>query len=1027
MLKKLICIIMLLFTIAPLFEAEAVDYLWAWPTSGTRGVYNTGKPYHAIGHPAIDINGTRGVTNIISVTTGTVTARFTGCKNINGLANGLPCEIAGKGCAMNNLHDYADDNSSKKYCNYGVGNGLHVLTDDGYVLQYAHMDSISSNISVNSKISKGQVLGKMGSSGVSTGTHLHFEVRYNNHSNHWNKTPINPLTMLNRTEGTDNEISVSFTQPTDTSYANKAAIGNTTATVVTKINKTPGSIVSEGGLNLYSSSGTLLKQTRHAISNVSNNGSYFHSWYEIGSGKEVSYTLSPGTKYLYRYYVKINGKEYLSSAYSFTTTGTASASTVTFTTPTDSSYANKVAIGNTTATMVTKINKPAGSEVTEAGFHLYSSSGNELANTRDSVSNVSTNGTYFHSWYEIGAGKEINYALLPGTNYRYRYYVKVDGKRYYSSTYNFTTTGTSPEVVTFSESTDSPYTNMQYIDNSSATFVTRVNKPVGASVDSVRFYIGQTESLENCYDHHISLRNDSPGISDNTNYFHLVYNLGEGHDINYTFFPGREYEYYFTVYVDDVFYRSEIKTFTMPGIDDLRPVEFVVTNAESILDQLYIRDTTALLATVIRKPAFVPYNNYGIKIYDMDSNLVADYIVENPDISVNNYGTTMLFEIGDGKQVDCTLLPGTQYKYHYFARVDGVDYSSYNRRGWDYFTTTGTAPEKPEVSFDVYQYPFEYGSHEIAQPIYNKTSEIESRFYYKPDDAPDSSYTTQVPEAIGDYTVKVVSETHTKIRIGTSDYIIFPKTLTDINTVGLVVTKPYDESSSAGNITGEVEFDGIINSEDVTVAVSPGDYPSEYVGTYTIDLNLTTGGANKNNYLVMSPISFSLASITPIEQAPAITTNLTANIGDSIDLASLVKGAMGDVSFSIAGDKRGSFVDGNSFTAGAPGEIKLNIIISGFDAGGSSAFEYKPYEKAEAITITINPSATAAKEPKSDINNDGVVTIADLYAVAESASYNKSVGQLGYNSDFDVDGNNYVNFNDLVVIRNTENFNRQTG
>lgn len=60
---------------------------------------------------------------------------------------------------------------------YNGGYGLYVVLkhDNGTQTLYAHLSSV--NVSVGQKVSQGDVLGKMGSTGKSTGTHLHFEIR----------------------------------------------------------------------------------------------------------------------------------------------------------------------------------------------------------------------------------------------------------------------------------------------------------------------------------------------------------------------------------------------------------------------------------------------------------------------------------------------------------------------------------------------------------------------------------------------------------------------------------------------------------------------------------------------------------------------------------------------------------------------------------------------------------------------------------------------------------------------------------
>ncbi|MBI2641936.1 M23 family metallopeptidase, partial [Candidatus Roizmanbacteria bacterium] len=57
------------------------------------------------------------------------------------------------------------------------GYGCHIIIDhaNGYQSLYAHMSSLG--VSAGTAVSQGQVIGRMGSTGRSTGTHLHFEVR----------------------------------------------------------------------------------------------------------------------------------------------------------------------------------------------------------------------------------------------------------------------------------------------------------------------------------------------------------------------------------------------------------------------------------------------------------------------------------------------------------------------------------------------------------------------------------------------------------------------------------------------------------------------------------------------------------------------------------------------------------------------------------------------------------------------------------------------------------------------------------
>ena len=63
------------------------------------------------------------------------------------------------------------------YCNSGYGNYIMIKHNNGsevvYSL-YAHLTAGSFQVSVGQSVSQGQVIGFMGSSGFSSGPHLHF-------------------------------------------------------------------------------------------------------------------------------------------------------------------------------------------------------------------------------------------------------------------------------------------------------------------------------------------------------------------------------------------------------------------------------------------------------------------------------------------------------------------------------------------------------------------------------------------------------------------------------------------------------------------------------------------------------------------------------------------------------------------------------------------------------------------------------------------------------------------------------------
>ncbi len=61
----------------------------------------------------------------------------------------------------------------------GYGNVLEIRHPNGYVTRYGHLSRYASNIRVGSHVERGGIVAYVGSTGLSTGPHLHFEVLVN--------------------------------------------------------------------------------------------------------------------------------------------------------------------------------------------------------------------------------------------------------------------------------------------------------------------------------------------------------------------------------------------------------------------------------------------------------------------------------------------------------------------------------------------------------------------------------------------------------------------------------------------------------------------------------------------------------------------------------------------------------------------------------------------------------------------------------------------------------------------------------
>nr|WP_255701411.1 M23 family metallopeptidase [Afifella sp. H1R] len=59
------------------------------------------------------------------------------------------------------------------------GRRVEIKHANGYVSTYNHMSGIAKGIKVGMRVHQGQIIGYIGSTGLSTGPHLHFEVLVN--------------------------------------------------------------------------------------------------------------------------------------------------------------------------------------------------------------------------------------------------------------------------------------------------------------------------------------------------------------------------------------------------------------------------------------------------------------------------------------------------------------------------------------------------------------------------------------------------------------------------------------------------------------------------------------------------------------------------------------------------------------------------------------------------------------------------------------------------------------------------------
>jgi len=84
---------------------------------------------------------------------------------------------------------YAADGGTVTTVGYNSARGNYIIVNHGNGLQTLYQHLSASYVSAGTSVSRGQNIGAVGSTGISSGAHLHFEV-------HVNGTPVNPANYL---------------------------------------------------------------------------------------------------------------------------------------------------------------------------------------------------------------------------------------------------------------------------------------------------------------------------------------------------------------------------------------------------------------------------------------------------------------------------------------------------------------------------------------------------------------------------------------------------------------------------------------------------------------------------------------------------------------------------------------------------------------------------------------------------------------------------------------------------------------
>jgi len=258
-------------------KADAASTL-LWPVPGH---FKLSRGFNSSSHKAMDINDSSVAgANIVAAMDGTVHRKFT--------------------CTTKHYGDYHT-------CN-GFGTGLVIKGTDGRYYSYAHMQagSIPSTLTLKSKVKAGDVLGKVGTTGNSSGPHLHFAIA---NGKDYATGMLDPeLEKYTYTSGTP------FTFSKDNTLMK---VSDTDAVIALKVTKPSANKLISYGATLYGPDGAVLGTASEKV-NIKGETSISLFW---TVSKSMGVTLEPGTQYSFTFWANISGVTLTSSKYEFKTTG----------------------------------------------------------------------------------------------------------------------------------------------------------------------------------------------------------------------------------------------------------------------------------------------------------------------------------------------------------------------------------------------------------------------------------------------------------------------------------------------------------------------------------------------------------------------------------------------------------------------------------------------------------------------------------------------------------------------------------
>lgn len=163
----------------------AANYTWPLKTSINISREFTGSNYKTQ-HTGCDFSCSLG-NDVYAIADGTVVAATDyGCTGSH--YGGTPACSKGSSCPAAKASSDGKGSYANRIC-IDHGNGVYSF--------YAHLSTGTFKVKSGDRVRQGQLIAKTGTSGKSTGPHLHFEIRVGGNSTNYAKNPRNYLTKVN--------------------------------------------------------------------------------------------------------------------------------------------------------------------------------------------------------------------------------------------------------------------------------------------------------------------------------------------------------------------------------------------------------------------------------------------------------------------------------------------------------------------------------------------------------------------------------------------------------------------------------------------------------------------------------------------------------------------------------------------------------------------------------------------------------------------------------------------------------------